>query len=172
MTYKKLITSNAETSVVEYIGNNCNSCDIFFDSEEEFKDHILTTLHKGPSEGKRNFKYRMTDKTARANLLKGAVKEHFSINHKQGATNVDFNDGTWLLVAFPQILKWKKDEHASTRNDITIEVVDIKEGKDLSGRNMDPRRLSLALMDRKLYSTGIIQNKDLQSRERIMKILW
>jgi len=87
------------------IGNRCNSCDESFTNEIEFKDHILTTLHRGPpAEGTRNFKYKLTSKKAKDNLLKGASRDHFSVEYKQGATNVDFSDGSWLLVAFPEIL--------------------------------------------------------------------
>ena len=112
MTKKILSSSHSETSAaVVSIESKCSSCDLIFQNEEAFKDHILTTIHKGPpSEGTRNFKYRMTSKAARTNLLKGARREHFSIEHKQGASNVDFSDGTWLLVAYQTVLKWKNKE--------------------------------------------------------------
>ena len=56
------------------LGTKCNTCDLNFESDEDFKDHILTTIHKGPSDGTRNFKYRLTAKTAKANLIKGALR--------------------------------------------------------------------------------------------------
>ena len=88
------------------IGKRCNTCDKTFENETDFKDHILTTVHRGPpSEGTRNFQYRLTAKKAKSNLLKGAQRDHFSIEHKQGTTNVDFSGGSWLLTAVPQLKK-------------------------------------------------------------------
>ena len=66
---------------------NCNKCEKSFSSEAEFKDHILTTVHKGPSDGTRNFKYRLTAKTAKTNLLKGARRKHIAVEHKQTGCN-------------------------------------------------------------------------------------
>ena len=83
--------------------NICIECDEEFASETDFKDHILTTLHSGPSKSTRNFKYRVTDKTARTNLMKGAKRKHLGIEIKQGATNIDFSDGSWILVAYPEM---------------------------------------------------------------------
>ena len=31
------------------IGNKCNSCDENFKTKADFKEHILTTVHRGPS---------------------------------------------------------------------------------------------------------------------------
>ena len=107
-------------------------------NETDFKDHILTTLHKGPpSTGTRNFQYRMTSKSAKANLLKGANRDHFSIDYKQGASNLDFSDGSWLLVAFPQVLKWREGNYTSTIDGIHVEITDSKEGKDMDGNIID-----------------------------------
>ena len=111
------------------IGFHCHSCDLKFVGEEELKDHILTTVHNGPSQGTRNFKYRMTEKTARANIVKGARKKHFQVEHKQGATNIDFSDGSWILVAFPVIKDWEKDEGASIDiNSIQVQIIEARPG--------------------------------------------
>ena len=84
------------------IGNFCHSCDLKFNSEEDFKEHILTTIHNGPAEATRNFKFRLTEKIAKSNIIKGAKKSNLNIEYKQGATNIDFSDGTWILAAFPE----------------------------------------------------------------------
>ena len=106
---KKLKGSTKVMSLVKDIDTRCNSCDLNFSTEAEFKDHILTTIHKGlqvkDTDGGRHFDYKLTSKKAKYNLRRGARREHFSIEHKQGASNVDFSDGTWLLVAFPEVLK-------------------------------------------------------------------
>ena len=76
--------------------------------EAKFKEHILTTVHKGPADGTRNFKYRLTAKTAKSNLIKGAQRKHFDIQYKQCAINLDFSDGAWNYAAFPKVLNWDK----------------------------------------------------------------
>ena len=120
------------------IGKRCNPCDEDFADETEFKDHILTTLHRGPpAEGTCNFKYKLTSQKAKNNLRKGANRDHFNVEYKQGATNVDFSDGSWLLVAFPEILKWKEIREIIHFNDTLIKVVETKEGKEKTGKSID-----------------------------------
>ena len=88
------------------LGNKCNECDLFFQTENDFKDHILTTIHGRPSDGTRNFKYKLTAKTAKSNLIKGALRKHIEIEHKQGAANMDFSDGAWIKALFPEVVKF------------------------------------------------------------------
>ena len=90
------------------IGTKCDACDENFKSEAGFKEHILTTVHRGPSDGTRNFKYRLTAKTAKSNLIKGALRKHIEIQYKQGAINLDFSDGAWIYAVFPEVLNWDK----------------------------------------------------------------
>ena len=51
----------------------------------------------------RHFKYRITEKTTKANLIKEAKQAHFNIDVKQGAANIYFKDDSWISVAFPEI---------------------------------------------------------------------
>ena len=119
------------------IGNECKVCDMNFVSEEDFKEHILTTVHRGPADGTRNFKYRLTAKTAKNNLLKGAKRKHMEIEHKQGAINVDFSDGAWVLAVFPEILSWDKSNRNFTYCDLDIQVIEAKPGIDGGNNNVD-----------------------------------
>ena len=119
------------------IGNECRVCDINFVSEEDFKEHILTTVHRGPADGTRNFKYRLTAKTAKNNLIKGAKRKHMEIEHKQGAINVDFSDGAWVLAVFPEILNWDKSNRNFTYCDLDIQVIEAKPGIDGGNKNVD-----------------------------------
>ena len=105
---KILVIKNDNSKVDSKIGTKCNACDKSFHSEGDFKEHILTTVHKGPADGTRNFKYRLTAKTAKSNLLKGALRKHIDIQYKQGAINIDFSDGSWMFAAFPEVLNWDK----------------------------------------------------------------
>ena len=79
----------------------------------------------------------MTSKSVKSNLLKGANRNHFGIEYKQGATNVDFSDGSWLLVASPEILKWKDNIISDNFNDMVVELVESHQGTDKVGNNVD-----------------------------------
>ena len=115
----------------------CNACDLNFNSEVELKDHILTTIHKGPSDGTRFFKYRLTAKTAKTNLLKGALRKHMDIQHKQGATNLDFSDGAWILAVLPEVLNWDNGNRHFSYGDLNMEVIEAKPGVDDDNKHMD-----------------------------------
>ena len=115
----------------------CNACDLNFNSEVEFKDHILTTIHKGPSDGTRNFQYRLTAKTAKSNLIKGALRKHMNIEHKQGAANVDFSDGAWILAVAPEISNWDNGNRNFSYGEFNIQVIEAKPGMDGGNKHMD-----------------------------------
>ena len=57
---KMVKTVERRTTRALSLGKECKICDIVFEYETDFKDHILTTVHKGPSDGTRNFNYRLT----------------------------------------------------------------------------------------------------------------
>ena len=119
------------------IGTKCNACDVNFKSEIDFKEHILTTVHRGPSDGTRNFQYRLTAKTAKSNLIKGALRKHIEIEHKQGAINIDFSDGSWILAAFPEVLNWDKGNRMFSYGDINIQVTEAKPGIERGNKHVD-----------------------------------
>ena len=126
-----------KSSLVTALGTRCNACDENFKSEADFKDHILTTIHKGPSDGTRNFNYRLTAKTAKSNLVKGALRNHIEVEHKQGATNIDFSDGAWILAVFPEVLNWDKGNRKFSYGDLNIQVIEAKPGIDGENKHMD-----------------------------------
>ena len=132
-----LVIKNENAKVDSKIGTNCNACDVNFHSEESLKEHILTTVHKVPADGTRNFKYRLTAKTAKSNLLKGALRKHIDIQHKQGAINVDFSDGSWLYAAFPEVLNWDKVNRNFFYGDLSIQVIEAKPGMESGNKNVD-----------------------------------
>ena len=119
------------------ISLNCNGCDENFATEVDFKDHILTTVHRGPSDGTRNFKYRLTAKKAKANLLKGAKRKHIGVEHKQGATNIDFSDGSWIKAVLPEVLQWDRGNRKFSYGDLDIEVIEAKPGIENEAKHMD-----------------------------------
>jgi hypothetical protein len=134
-TMVKMLTH--KTSVGRIQSNECKTCDQRFLSEGEFRDHILTTVHKGPSDGTRNFKYRLTAKTAKSNLLKGARRKHFGIEHKQGASNIDFSDGAWIKAVFPEVLKWDKGNRNFSYGELNVEVIEAKPGIEGGNNHVD-----------------------------------
>ena len=108
-TMVKMIEGNKRRTVS--LGKECKVCEIDFATEEEFSDHILTTVHKRPSNGNgpRTFNYKLTAKKAKASLIKGAQRKHIGVEYKQGAINIDFSDGAWILAVFPEVQNWKKE---------------------------------------------------------------
>ena len=66
------------------IGTKCNACDENFQSVDEFKEHILTTVHNGPANGTRNFTYKLTAKTAKNNLIKELSGNTWMFNINRG----------------------------------------------------------------------------------------
>ena len=119
---RALQIQNRQSSGGISIGTKCNACDANFHSEADFKEHILTTVHKGPADGTRNFKYRLTAKTAKSNLIKGAQRKHINVQHKQGAINLDFSDGAWIYGVFPEVLNWDKRNRNFFYGDLSIQV--------------------------------------------------
>ena len=119
------------------IGKDCKECHITFSTEADLKEHILTTVHGGPSDGTRNFNYRLTAKTAKKNLIKGAQRKHIDIEYKQGAINVDFSDGAWVYAAFPEVLNWANSYNKFTFGLLDIKVMEAKAGMDGESKNVD-----------------------------------
>ena len=115
-------------AILNKVGNKCNSCDETFTSDEQLKDHILSTI---PSNGTRNFKYRMNSRKVVSNIREGAKRGHFTVEYKHGATNVDFSDGSWLLTALPEVRNWEKQSKVNFRN-MEISIVEVTPGKDAS----------------------------------------
>ena len=97
----------------------------------------MTTVHKVPSDGTRNFKYRLTAKKAKANLLKGAKRKHIGVEHKQGATNIDFSDGSWIKAVLPEVLQWDRGNRKFSYGDLDIEVIEAKPGIENEAKHMD-----------------------------------
>ena len=54
-------------------------------------------------EAGRKFDFELTDKKAKANLLKSANRRHLEIENKQKSTNLRFSAGAFLMVAKPFI---------------------------------------------------------------------
>ena len=119
------------------LGKDCKECNITFSTEAELKDHILTTVHGGPSDGTRNFSYRLTAKTAKKNIVRGAQRKHIDVVYKQGAINVDFSDGAWVFAAFPEVLNWASSYQNFTFGLINIKVIEANAGMDDGSKNVD-----------------------------------
>ena len=62
---------------------------------------------------------------------------HIDIQHKQGAINVDFSDGSWLYAAFPEVLNWDKVNRNFFCGDLSIQVIEAKPGMESENKNVD-----------------------------------
>ena len=56
----------------------------------------------------RNFAFRLTDITAKKNLIAGARGIAFEKDPKQKSTKLKFSAGAYLKVVMPTLLEWKK----------------------------------------------------------------
>ena len=60
----------------------------------------------------------------------------WSIN-KQGATNINFSDGSWIKAVFPEILLWDKGNRKFSYGDLDVEVIEAKPGIENEDKHMD-----------------------------------
>ena len=58
----KVLQSKSSILVTNLKKHYCETCDESFTSDSDLKDHILTTPHRGPYTGTRNFKFKVTEK--------------------------------------------------------------------------------------------------------------
>ena len=49
---------------------------------------------------KRNFKYRLNDKIAKAKMMKGAKRVPYNVEYNSSSCNFMFNLGSWAHVSF------------------------------------------------------------------------
>ena len=68
--------------------------------------NLLEPLTKVSSSLGRNFGYKLSDKKAKSNLLKGAARESLEIFDNKTCVMLFFNVGSYLEVVFPSVLKY------------------------------------------------------------------
>ena len=94
-----------------------------------------------PTNG-RKLNYQITDKTAKANLLKAANRNCFEIESKQKSTNLRFSAGSYLHVVMPVVKTWEnnfKNDEVLKEGYLTIKVEEFENGMDLNAKHVDSK---------------------------------
>ena len=92
--------------------------------------------------GGRKFNYQLTDKTAKANLLKAATRNCFEIEAKQKSSNLRFSAGSYLYVVMPMVKIWQtKYEKNETfqEGSLSVKVEEIENGLEMNARHLDTK---------------------------------
>ena len=90
----------------------------------------------------RNLNFKLTDKKAKANLLKGASRVHLEIETKQKSKNFRFSTGAFLYVAKQMIKECEtkfKNNSSIFHEDMEIRVEEFKDGLDLNEKHFDTK---------------------------------
>ena len=90
--------------------------------------------------GRRRFNFKLSEKKATSNLLKGADREHLQIETKQNCTNFRFSTGAYILVAKKLIKECEdrfKNGTAIAHTDLKITVDEFKTGLELNNKHFD-----------------------------------
>ena len=92
--------------------------------------------------GRRRFNFKLSEKKATSNLLKGADREHLQIETKQNCTNFRFSTGAYILVAKKLIKECEdrfKNGTAIAHTDLKITVDEFKTGLELNNKHFDTK---------------------------------
>ena len=113
-------------------------------------------------EYERQFNFELTDKKAKANLIKSTERKHFEVEHKQRSTNLKFSAGAYVLVAKPMINEFQamfNKKIGFQEEDMVICVTEYKDGMDLNNKHVDTK-IVLSVNSKKvvLHSYNSTQN--------------
>ena len=97
----------------------------------------VTSVEEG-----RKFKFQLTDKKAKSNLIKSAGRSHFLVETKQMSKNLKFSAGAYLQVA-KQLIKECEHKFRSqtsfTQNNLNIKVQDYRDCLELNDKHFDTK---------------------------------
>ena len=94
-----------------------------------------------PTNG-RKLNYQITDKTAKANLLKAANRNCFEIESKQKSTNLRFSAGSYLHVVMPVMKIWENNFQNNEElkvGSLNIKVEEYDNGMELNAKHVDSK---------------------------------
>ena len=90
----------------------------------------------------RKLNFELTDKKAKANLIKSANRAHFEIEKKQRSTNIRFSAGSYLLVAKPFVKKCELgylNQTPFSKDDMEIAVDEYRDGLEQNNKHFDTK---------------------------------
>ena len=85
----------------------------------------------------RNFKYQLSDKKAKSNLIKAAGRDAFVIEERQKCTMLEFNVGAYLQIVMPTTAKWNSGGKHFKVQDLDIQIVEVVPGYDGNNKHME-----------------------------------
>ena len=85
----------------------------------------------------RHFSYELSDKRAKANLLKGAAREVIEIKEKQKCIMLTFSVGAYLEVVIPTVIEWDKNELKCRMDEIEIGIEEVVPGYDDNNKHVE-----------------------------------
>ena len=90
----------------------------------------------------RKFNFELTDKKAKANLLKSANRIHLEIENKQKCSNLRFSAGAFLMVARPFIKECESkflNKVPIIINDMEITIEEYRDGMEMNNKHFDTK---------------------------------
>ena len=88
----------------------------------------------------RNLNFKLTDKTAKKNLLDGAKRIPFERELKQKCIKMKFSSGAYKEVVFPTLISWKtKLNQTFEHKNMMIKVSELKAGYEANSKHFDTK---------------------------------
>ena len=87
-------------------------------------------------------KFKLTEKTAKANLLKSTNRKHLEIDTKQTCKNMKFSPGAFLHCVVPVIKEWSscfQSNQPIKEENMTIMVEELEERREMSAKHVNTK---------------------------------
>ena len=114
----------------------------------------------------RNFAFKLTDATAKKNLIAGARRIAFEVEPKQKSTKLKFSAGAYLEVVIPTLLEWKNLlGNTFHYGDLSIKVFEVKAGYEEHLKHFDTKIIFLFGKNRVvIHSYNSTQNMKIEGK--------
>ena len=100
----------------------------------------IGTFEKDLNEGK--YKFKLTEKTARTNLMKAANRNLIDIETKQTCKNIRFSAGAYFHVVLPVVRQWItlfQTKQSFTVGSLNFTVEELEERNDLAAKHFNTK---------------------------------
>ena len=114
----------------------------------------------------RNFSFKLTDATAKKNLLTGARRIPFDKEPKQKSVKLMFSAGAYIEVVMPTLLNWKNCVgNCINFGGISINIFEVKAGYELNSKHFDTKIVFLFDKNRVvIHSYNSTQNMKVEGK--------
>ena len=95
-----------------------------------------------PAKNSKMFNFKLTEKTAKSNILKAANRNLFEIESKQTCKNLRFSAGAYVCSVMPIIRSWCKthtEGEAFESSGLTIKVMEFEDRADNDNKHFDTK---------------------------------